>query len=409
MAAGDRIYVADKETLDKIYAILTDGDCYGFIEHGDIADPESRIEAIGINKDYTNITVDKAAHTYSLGSWATFPVITENKPWMVKASGAPDYQLSETDYTKKADGVTASDVSNASYAGGAFSKIIRIYRKQEMIGNDRIVLFSFTPKEGFTDDGFNGAPYRWIPMFYGSIDANNKAQCIAGTQPSHSKTTADQYSAITAFHANAKFFGGPIVEVIIDLLMMMSGTSNLQAAFGDGNMNGYDSALSPTYGVLANAVVGGGQFYGSSDGRSLNKILHSIVLGTYQQWMRDPYEIVVNGVIRVSKDYKYDVTGASYEDTGIRVSDTRGGAWRYPLHYIAVERYGSIPDQSSPEGSTELGPCDGTYNSNSQSSMTAVLLRFGFCNNGALCGVRARYWDDTAPDANWTIGFAVFL
>ena len=130
MAAGDRIYVADKETLDKIYAILTDGDCYGFIEHGDIADPESRIEAIGINKDYTNITVDKAAHTYSLGSWATFPVITENKPWMVKASGAPDYQLSETDYTKKADGVTASDVSNAW-------RIFKDYQNLPQAGNDR--------------------------------------------------------------------------------------------------------------------------------------------------------------------------------------------------------------------------------------------------------------------------------
>ena len=407
MAEGDRIYVADKETQDKIYDILSGGDCYGFIEHMDILDPSSRIEAIGVNKDYTPITIDKAAHSYSLGSWAQFPIITENKPWMVKSNGAPDYELSETDYTKKKDGVTASDVSNASYAGGAFSKLIKIYRKIEMVGHDRIVLFSFKKKEGFNDDGFNGAPYRWIPMFYASV-ADNKAQCIAGTQPSISLTTDAQHTAIVNFNSNAKFFGGPIVEVIIDLLMMMSGTSDLQEAFGYGNMNGYVN-VSPYYGVKANAVVGGGQFYGSSDGTSLNKILHSIVLGTYQQWVRDPYEVVVNGAVKVSKDYTYDPTGAAYEGTGIRVPDSRGGAWRYPKIYLPVEGYGSIPDQSSDEGSTATGPCDGTYNSGSQSSMTAVLIRFGCCADGALGGLRARIWSYTASNATWNCVFALFL
>lgn len=403
-----KTYIADKETLDKVYAIVSDGDCYGFIEHCDIKDPTSRIEAIGINKNYTNITVDKANHTYSLGSWATFPVITENKPWMVQTNGAPDYLLSETDYTKKADGVTASDVDNASYAGGAFSKLIKIYRRQEFVGHDRIVLFSFKEKEGFTADGFGDAPYRWIPMFYASIDANGKAQCIAGTQPSHTKTTAEQNTAIGNFSANAKFFGGPIVEMIIDLLMMMAGTSNLQEAYGYGNMNGYEN-VPPYYGVKANAVVGGGQFYGSSDGTSLNKILHSIVLGTYQQWMRDPYEVVVNGAVKVSKDYTYDPTGATYEDTGIRVPDSRGGAWRYPLVYTPVEGYGSIPDQSSPEGSSGTGPCDGTYNSATQSSIIAVCVRFGSCSGGARDGLRARAWYAVAAYAYWNRGFAVFL
>ncbi len=406
--AGEKIFIADKETLDKVYNILSTEPVYGFIEHMDVLAPDERIEYIGLNKDYVPLTVNKTTHAASYGGWSAFPVLTENKPWMVKSNGSPDYELSETDYTKKSDGTTASDVSNASYDGGAFSKLIRIWRKVEVVGHDRVVKFSLTPREGFTDDGFNGVPYRWIPMFYASV-ADNKAQCIAGTQPSYNLSTDAQHNAITAFHTNAKFFGGPIVEVVIDLLMMFSKTSNLQDAYGNGNMSGYDSSASPTYGVKANAVVGGGQFYGSSDGTSLNKILHSIVLGTYQQWMRDPYEVVVNGVVKVSKDYTYDPTGAAYVDTGIRVSDSRGNTWRYPLQYLVVDGYGSIPDQSSAEGSTETGPCDGTYNSKSQSTMTAVLLRFGSCNAGAPGGSRARIWDDTAADANWSIGFAVFL
>lgn len=402
-----KTFIADKETLDKVYAIVSDNDCYGFIEHCAIKNPAQRIEYIGLNKNFTPLTVDKAAHTFSLGSWATFPVLTENKPYMVKSNGAEDYQLSETDYTKKSDGVTASDVADDTYDGGAFSKLIRIYRKQEWVGHDRIVLFSFEEKEGFTADGFGDAPCRWIPMFYGSIDANGKAHSTANTHLSKNKTTAEQYSAIQTFNANAKFFGGPIVEVIIDLLMMFAKTSDMQGAYGNGNMSGYDASDTTDYGMKTNNIVGGGQFYGSTDGTSLNKILHSVVLGSYSQWMRDPYEVVVNGKVKVSKDYTYDPTGATYEDTGIMVPNI--GNWTYPLDYYPVKGYGSIPIAPYSGGSTAEGPCDGTYVSNTQSSITAVALRFGNCANGAPDGVRARHWGGVATNSDWTIGFALFL
>ena len=413
MSWAETQYVIDEVTqnvTNNVKELLVDPDVFGFIEHCSIRDSDSRIEYIGANKGYTTpLTVNKTTHTYSLGSWATFPILVENKPWMVKPDGSPDYRLSETDYFKKEDGVTDSDVANASYVGGAFSKLIRIYRKEVMNGTDRIVMFSFEKKDGFTDDGFDGVPCRWIPMFYGSIDGDGKAQCIADTQPSYGKTTDQQHTAITNFHADAKFLGGAIVEVIIDLLIMFAKTSDLEGAYGNGNMSGYDSTLSPTYGVKANAVVGGGQFYGSADGKSLNKIFHSIVLGSYQQWMRDPYEVVVNGKVKVSKNYAYDPTGASYDDTGIRVADSRGGTWRYPLIYIPIDGYGAIPDQSSEEGSTTTGPCDGTYSSASQSTIPAVLFRFGDCTGGLLGGPRARYWAIVAAYSYWNFGFAVFL
>lgn len=402
-----KTFIADKETLDKVYAIVSDNDCYGFIEHCAIKNPAQRIEYIGLNKNFTPLTVDKAAHTFSLGSWATFPVLTENKPYMVKSNGAEDYQLSETDYTKKSDGVTASDVADDTYDGGAFSKLIRIYRKQEWVGHDRIVLFSFEEKEGFTADGFGDAPCRWIPMFYGSIDTNGKAHSTANTHLSKNKTTAEQYTAIQNFNANAKFFGGPIVETIIDLLMMFAKTSDLQGAYGNGNMSGYDASDTTDYGMKTNNIVGGGQFYGSTDGTSLNKILHSVVLGSYSQWMRDPYEVVVNGKVKVSKDYTYDPTGATYEDTGIMVPNI--GNWTYPLDYYPIKGYGSIPIAPYSGGSTAEGPCDGTYVAADQSTKTAVSIRFGDCRGGALGGVRARAWTDVATHTYWNLGFALFL
>jgi hypothetical protein len=85
------------------------------------------------------------------------------------------------------------------------------------------------------------------------------------------------------------------------------------------------------------------------------------------------------------------------------------GNWTYALDYYPVKGYGSIPIAPYSGGSTAEGPCDGTYISNTQSSITAVLFRFGNCDNGALVGVRARCWGDVATIASWGIGFALFL
>ena len=411
MAAGEKIYIADKETLDKIYNMLATEPVYGFIEHNAILAPGSRIEYIGANKDYEPISVTMGGG-FSLKSWADFPLLKANKPYMVHADGTPDYRLREDDYTKKEDG-TASDVANANYNGGAFSWLMKIYKREYMAGDDRYVLFRFEKADGFEPVGFLDPDNRelegaWIPMFYGSI-VSEKMRSTSGMQPDYSKTTAAQKTAIDAFSSRARFFGGPLVETIIDLLIMFAKTTELQTAYGCGNMSGYDASLSPTYGVKQNNVVGGGQFYGTSDGKSLNKIFHSIVLGSYNQWMRDPYEIVVNGRVRVSKNYAYDVTGASYADTGITAANRPGGnGWDYPHKYQTVAGYGAVP-VAPYSGSTSTGGCDGLYRHENQSGITAVALRFGPCHSGRDVGPRARHWNDVAGNAYWDFGAAILL
>lgn len=411
MAAGEKIYIADKETLDKIYNMLATEPVYGFIEHNAILAPGSRIEYIGANKDYEPISVTMGGG-FSLKSWADFPLLKANKPYMVHADGTPDYRLREDDYTKKEDG-TASDVANANYNGGAFSWLMKIYKREYMAGDDRYVLFRFEKADGFEPVGFLDPDNRelegaWIPMFYGSI-VSEKMRSTSGMQPDYSKTTAAQKTAIDAFSSRARFFGGPLVETIIDLLIMFAKTTELQTAYGCGNMSGYDASLSPTYGVKQNNVVGGGQFYGTSDGKSLNKIFHSIVLGSYNQWMRDPYEIVVNGRVRVSKNYAYDVTGASYADTGITAANRPGGnGWDYPHKYQTVAGYGAVP-VAPYSGSTSTGGCDGLYRHENQSGITAVALRFGYCSDGRIAGPRARVWSNVAGHATWFFGAAILL
>jgi hypothetical protein len=413
MASGDLVVqVADKPTLDKVLEILAPEQVWGFVEHMSVKSPSARIEAIGVNKNYTNVTRNGNTGEVSLNDWADFPIVKANLPYMVKADGTPDYMLCETDYTKKADGTTDSDVANTDYNGGAFSWLPRIYKYEQMQGNDRYVYFSMAAKDGFEPNGFidpdgNILEGVWLPMFYGSI-LDSKMRSLSGLQPCYKTTAGTERTAIQKFSTRAHHLGGPIVETIIDILMMMAGTTNLQEAYGYGNCSGYISDLSPTHGLLENAVIGGGQFYGTNDQKSLNKIFHSIVLGSYQQWMRDPFELVVNGRVKVSKNYTYDITGASYEDTGINVPNGPN-KWGYPLRYQTVPGYGSIPAITFDGGSTSTGPCDGCYRSASQETITAVALRFGDCNDGLIGGPRARYWGYAAADAYWYVGAPVLL
>lgn len=409
-----KTFIADKETLDKVYNILAVEEIYGFVEHMNILSPTERIEYIGANKNYTPLTVDKATGAANYGSWANFPVLIGNKPWMVRSDGTPDYRLNENDYTKKEDG-TASDVANTAYDGGAFAWIPKIYKQEYMLGNDRVVKFSMSKRDGFEAVGFIDPDNKelegvWIPMFYGSI-VDTKMKSISGVQPCYNNATAAEKTAIDAFGERAKFFGGPIVQTLTDLLIMFGKSTNSQAVYGNGNMSGYDTSLAPTNGVKQNAVVGGGQFYGTSDGKSLNKILHSIVLGTWQQWMRDPYTLLVNGRYKVSKNYAYDLTGATYHDTGISLpkvlkeDGSQNTGIFYPHKYQTVPGFGAVPVHPC-KGSTSTGGCDGLWQN---VEITAVARRFGHCGTGTDDGLRSLHVNITATNARWNIGAAILL
>ena len=408
---GKRVNIADKETLDKIYNALVPDEIYGFIEHMDILAPGQRIEYTGANKDYSPITVNKETGQASYNSWANFPWLLANKPYMVHSDGTADYRLNENNYAQKEDG-SASDVANAAYDGGAFAWAMKIYKQEYTVGSDRVVNFSISKRDGFEPIGFIDPSNRelegvWIPMFYGTI-ISDKMKCISGNQPCYNTATAAEKTAIDAFGSKAKFFGGAIVETLIDLMILFAKTTDLQAAYGNGNCSGYDASLAPTYGVKQNAVVGGGQFYGTSDGKSLNKIFHSIVLGSYNQWMRDPYVVCVNGKVKVSKNYNYDLTGAAYEDAGIthgKINDNAAYGPVYAHIFRTIGGFGALP--AAPyKGSTALGGCDGMW---VNTGITAVALRFGGCDDGLAAGPRALGLSSTAGYAAWHLGAAILL
>lgn len=105
--AGEKVYIADKETLDKVYNILAVDPIYGFIEHMNILSPTQRIEYIGLNKNFTPVSRNTNG-SISLNDWAGFEILEANKPYMVRSDGTPDYRLQDNDYSKKYSDGSAS-------------------------------------------------------------------------------------------------------------------------------------------------------------------------------------------------------------------------------------------------------------------------------------------------------------
>lgn len=136
MASGDLIVkVADKDTLDRTYAntnaiLAAVGEDvrikgvkrYGMKINKNDSNPATRctylFDAVGM----TPAAMNYSAGRFDFGDWGNVFFVKNNYPAMVKYDGTEDYKLDPNDHTKKADGKTASDVSNTAYGGNHISK-----------------------------------------------------------------------------------------------------------------------------------------------------------------------------------------------------------------------------------------------------------------------------------------------
>ena len=379
---------------------------YGMIIHQAISNPASRVEYIGINQNYTPMSVNFNTGVVSYGDWADMPTIANNKPAMVKTDGTLDYLLNESNYRLKEDG-TASDVSNLNYDGNAFSWFEPIWMSVTTSGTDLEIRFAYSQLD---NTYFEVCPHEcgaWLPMFYGyasgSSAATAKMRSIANTSVLGAKTgntTSDaQNVSIKNNGSNYYFLGGKLLEAIKWLQIMWFKSTNSDD-WGRGNQDGYDSTDTTTYGTKVNPVVDGGQFYLTSDGKSANKILHSIPLATYDVYLRNPYVLTIDGVYYVSKDYSYSATGQGYTNTGITAPTSNG----YQKSQVYVDGFGCLP--------SEVGATSSTYYSDYyyiSTSGTRMGLSLGYCNFGRDCGCSYLVVSIAASYSNWTCACSVVL
>ena len=102
--------------------------------------------------------------------------------------------------------------------------------------------------------------------------------------------------------------------------------------------------------------------------------------------------LLKNGRILVSPDYTYDLTGATYLDTGVDLA-----ANGYYATTRVIEDFGSVPTDEL-VCSSATGYCDHTW---VNATILAVSLRFGSCTDGLGGGLFARTLYNVAADAWW--------
>ena len=355
------------------------------------------------NSDFTPAMTNKGTGAVTTGSWDPFmDDVLKNFPHIVDVATQKSVgELNPDDYTKMKDG-TAAAITSCRYAGAWLNKIFmkEVYAAD---GNSRDVYFAadnehsntedFVPV-GFYDQNDDELDGIWIPMFYMDASGNTRS----GTSPVSSKTCDQEKAIIDGVSSRAIFLGGPILNVLRDLEYMIFRSTDIQTYAGHGRCNAGSQA------VTANAVVGGGRFYGTSDKKSLNKLFHSIVLGSYQQLTRDPYMITIGGRLYLSGHYKYSLSGAGYEDTGITV--TSNSAWTYAKKTKATAQNGSIPDPASKDATSSTGLCDGQYYN---TSGTRVARRLGPTGGDLYDGPAYVHLNDEASAAAWYCGVGCAL
>lgn len=355
-------------------------------------------ENYGIDPMLTNEGTAKGAAT--AGGWASFLTETlRNYPYMVHKDGSADYALDPDDYTKRADDGQPSDYDNTDYEGGAFAWLNKIWMKEEYTedGESRRVTFADSGTEGFHAIGFHDGTDElegiWLPMGY--MDAAGRT-LISGTTPCASKTCEQEWVLLQQFSSRARFLGGPIINVLRDLLYMLFRSTDIQGKAGHGRCNAGTSA------VIANAVVTNGAvqgWKGTNDQKTMNKYFHSQLLGSYQQWIRDPYTLLIAGKMLVNRYYQYNLAGIGYDDPNI--SWPTDSAWYYPSHlqYLG-DGHGSTPKHEN-TGTSATGLCDGVY---SNAAGTRVALRLGACLDALLAGPASLSLSYEASLAVWNIG-----
>ena len=412
---------------------------YGFIHNFEDGNPESNItypqtftdpDIDGLIYSFINYGYDPMNNVdykdMDPGDWLYFlKNVLKNEPYMVKASDrTADYKLSDVDYMERADDSgLPSDAANSGYLGGAFSWIAKIYSKEVYGGNGayRVCMYSDDPKAldyGFEPLGFLNPSNQelegvWLPIGYTGSSGKN----YIGLTGAVGQTTDAQNSMIKTLTSEAKFLGGPILRLLRDLEYMLFKSTDIQKHAGYGRCNAYSAES--TYAIANQDIKGTGYtkngvtttdrsgtgFQGctnSSNKRVPGKMFHSQVLGSYNYWIRDPYTINNAGILKVSKNYAYDLTGGSYINTGLSYTVD---SWYYPK-YMVKTAAGSEPKNNDNSGSTITGLCDGLRSS---SSGVRVGLRLGYADTDLLDGPATLNLSGEASASHAAFGCATLL
>ena len=395
-SSGRAVVLSSQSALNAIVASTTGFGTfairYGFRRTKADANPATRItylyDAVGKTPAYMNFTTGE----FDNGSWEYF-IGQVSRPVMLKTDKTVDYELSRADFTKKADGVTASDISSTSYDGNAmieFSKWKWVQRDED--ATYEYVTFSNTcynsTYEAYAHENALGTvrdSFYW-GAFKG-CNVGSKLRSLAGQTIMVNQTRNTEVSYATAIGTGYYTIYKSGWDFINDLLTLISKSDNGQASFGQGR-HGASNALAT--GTLKDKPMFMGYDNATSDVKAFG------IEGLWGNVWEGLAGLIFNLKIKVKMTPPYNFDGAGYIDTGIIPSGTSGG---YVSSASVTSEAGYVPKVAS--GSATQYYCDGLWFNNSQVDYALV---GGHWYGGLLVGPRSVILNNLASAADATFG-----
>ena len=424
-----------EERLRDIRNVLSTGKAgiiYGFHINSGESDPAAAVTYIEDAVGMTPAKMDYANSKFSYGSWGN--AFFMPRPCMLKYDGTVDYYLDPNDYSKKADGVTASDVADTTYGGNAM---------MEWGQNGKKIWYKIVPDTGddtsasvyiadyqvdadfhawsFINSEGNLADHFYTPCYFGTIvndgtnDVLRSLSGRAGSTRCKGKTAAVESQMARRNHTSAIYDIEVWADVIlINLLLILMGKSlNTQAVFGEGlHTNGSDSVNDSFTSGVHDAK---GLFYGTNSGAA-GTYTNAVKVFGMENWWGFMWRRT-QGIVNVSGTYKYKMTrgiadGSTASDyvistTGSDYSGYLTGGSAPSASGSYVDKMQFNQNQFTPKavsGTAATYYCDALWTNNGQ---TNFALRGGASNGGSGVGTFCLTLNNAASYANWNLGAAL--
>lgn len=403
-------------TQNREIAILreiTNCKLYGFkIDKQDV-NPDTRVtylyDAVGMTPAY----MDFANGSFNYGSWADIWFIKNNRPVALKFDGTVDYELSHTDFTKKIDGETASDVEDVNYAGNFMSEIPLVYVKRWEDERYNYIVFSETkPNDDYLAQAHTNAngtinPYIYLPMFKGWKDSGNKLRSLMGTYPTGNTTGANEVTYASKCGTGWQLWDKAKIDLVMDLIVLITKSTNCRAKIGNGDCTTYDARDTTNYGKMKSGYETDGttrsanaQFYGSEGTEVTNYGKHHMIAFYIEdlwgnRWDRCLGFNLVDNVYKVKMTPPYVLDSDNTYQSLSATPPSSSEGW---LKNVSSGVYGDVP--------TEVGASSTSGFANyfyKNASGNRLSLFGGHANLGLKVG---RYWHLNLDSgySSWYIG-----
>lgn len=409
--------------------VETNPDVFGFELNLNESDPDCKVRYLGANANYEPVHMDFTAGAFDYGDWADAWFIKNLKPCVLNFDGTVAYELNPNDYSKKKDG-SASNITSDSLAGNVMVGIPTVYIKIDTSNSNKPKFYFAASKIdenyfAFAHTDANGKiiPYLYRAAYDGAL-VSDKIRSLSGKAPTRSQTGTIQITECRANNPSGKTCWD--IDVLSDrqllslLLILIGKSTNTQAVFGNGNMNGYYNKApgSGDQGVLNSGTLDNkGLFFGYSADNLAVKVF-GIENFWGNVWKRTHGMMLDNGVLKVkmTKDNHdgstatdYNGTGEGYIDTTIRLAGQTGitnpddPSYFYGyINNMLVNRFGLFPNSLNGSSTTDF--CDRLWYRNNDKRFA---LFGGDSSDGSYCGAFACHLYSLVSYSNWNVGAAV--